>query len=344
MKAQNFDPVPRPDNYPEIHLPDFLDWNNGAIIGGLFKTFAEVTPDTAERILKLYTREGLEAAGIELDAAELEQSKQRHVSPSNVNSIAAELSADAWKRTDQSLKFTKSPCFLVDGQHRLHAVIKAGKPAWFDVAVGLEHSTFEVIDTNKSRSAADALSAEGVANYITAAGAARLIINYHRGNYLSLAKSKGRDISNREIIHFVRSWPTFERHCARCLATHHAADHRLISARIYSGLSWLAIERGHRAEITHAFFERIYDGLKLENEADPIYKVRRELLRRKMNDARIDNSTKVVAYLIKAFNAYTAGETLEKLTWKQDKEPFPEIRHEAARRAVERIKQASRKA
>ncbi|MFE2374007.1 hypothetical protein [Streptomyces sp. NPDC059398] len=50
---------------------------------------------------------------------------------------------------------------LLDGQHRLNAVIKAGIPVWIYVFEGLPRTAFPVLDTGKRRSGVDALFSTG---------------------------------------------------------------------------------------------------------------------------------------------------------------------------------------
>ncbi|MFI0737181.1 hypothetical protein ACH4PU_03565 [Streptomyces sp. NPDC021100] len=50
---------------------------------------------------------------------------------------------------------------LLDGQHRLNAIIKAGIPVWIFVFEGLPRTAFPVLDTGKRRSGVDTLSSTG---------------------------------------------------------------------------------------------------------------------------------------------------------------------------------------
>ncbi|MYX28957.1 hypothetical protein GTY75_20375 [Streptomyces sp. SID8381] len=50
---------------------------------------------------------------------------------------------------------------LLDGQHRLNAIIKAGISVWLYVFEGLPRTAFPVLDTGKRRSGVDTLSATG---------------------------------------------------------------------------------------------------------------------------------------------------------------------------------------
>ena len=68
---------------------------------------------------------------------------------------ATQMQKGLWKSdTGECIKISKEGVIL-DGQHRLNAVIKANIPVYFHVAIGLDESVFDVIDTGKLRSSSD---------------------------------------------------------------------------------------------------------------------------------------------------------------------------------------------
>jgi hypothetical protein len=73
---------------------------------------------------------------------------------------------------------------LVDGQHRLHAVVVANLPAEFYVTVGLKPESREVIDTGKARTGADALAIAGFGRGRGNEAAAMAIIHRYENGLL----------------------------------------------------------------------------------------------------------------------------------------------------------------
>lgn len=63
---------------------------------------------------------------------------------------AAEMRAGLWKTTHQGIAFDWDG-FLLDGQHRLGAIVKADKPIKLDVRVGCDPDTFDVLDVGHKR-------------------------------------------------------------------------------------------------------------------------------------------------------------------------------------------------
>lgn len=128
----------------------------------------------------------------------------RKISKKMVNTYARDMIAGTWEMTGEAIKFDTTGR-LIDGQHRLSAVIAAHKTVNMAVITGLEPSVMDVIDTGKSRSAGDALTIHGAgqhANHIAAL--ARKIIGYKTGDDGILEGKKirmyGQPITNRDIL------------------------------------------------------------------------------------------------------------------------------------------------
>lgn len=79
----------------------------------------------------------------------------RNVVPSRVAAYAAQMSAGSWKLTHQGIAFDEHGN-LVDGQHRLRAVVQSGVATKFWVFRGVSREAMIAIDVGKSRTACDA--------------------------------------------------------------------------------------------------------------------------------------------------------------------------------------------
>lgn len=82
--------------------------------------------------------------------------------------------AGEWLFNGEAIKFDRDGK-LVDGQHRLHAVVKAQKPIAFLVIRGLDPEVFKTIDTGKKRSGGDVFAIKGVKDPNNVAAAMRLL-------------------------------------------------------------------------------------------------------------------------------------------------------------------------
>ncbi len=73
-----------------------------------------------------------------------------------VERLANCIRAGQWQLTHQGIAIAESGRIL-DGQHRLHAIVQAGKPVDIMVATGLDESAFRWIDCGIQRQASDRL-------------------------------------------------------------------------------------------------------------------------------------------------------------------------------------------
>lgn len=98
----------------------------------------DVTPALAEKWLKSNDKE------------------QRHLREGVVDTYASDMRLGRWKLTHQPIAFNEAGV-LVDGQHRLHAVIASGCTIRFVVAAAMGLSVHDPIDRGAKRSIADLL-------------------------------------------------------------------------------------------------------------------------------------------------------------------------------------------
>ncbi|HON00706.1 MAG TPA: hypothetical protein PLM33_10690 [Acidobacteriota bacterium] len=135
----------------------------------------------------------------------LNASNNRPLRRDLVNAYALEIAQGNWQLTGEAIKFDQDNR-LIDGQHRLNAVLVAQQTVLMPVVTGLDPATIGVIDTGKSRNAADSLTILGVEDRTTAnslAALARKIIAYRKGGENMLGdKMLGTEvmITNRQIV------------------------------------------------------------------------------------------------------------------------------------------------
>lgn len=104
---------------------------------------------------------------------------------------------------------------LIDGQHRLTAIVVSGLPIQTLVVYGLSSSAFKTIDTGSPRTAADLLSVAGEKHYSTLAAGARVCFTFEQcGNPYDTGKSNApthqqlmawidKNPSIRDVVHDV---------------------------------------------------------------------------------------------------------------------------------------------
>lgn len=117
-----------------------------------------MTPEWASRILEHNTH-------------------NRSVRHGMVRQIASDIVCGRWLLTPQTVSIATDGR-LIDGQHRLMAVVQAGEPVQMMLATDCPSECFAAIDTGQSRTPGDILKIEGVSNYTHVASIIKLVHLY----------------------------------------------------------------------------------------------------------------------------------------------------------------------
>lgn len=105
----------------------------------------------------------------------------RKVMPRRVALLVAEIESSRWCETGNTIKFSRDG-ELIDGQHRLHAIVKSGIGLRLNVALGLDPDTKPIVDAIMPRKASENIHIAGYANATTLGSLTRLAIPYFRGD------------------------------------------------------------------------------------------------------------------------------------------------------------------
>lgn len=220
-----------------------------------------------------------------------------------------------WReQTGESIKISKTNN-LLDGQHRLNAIIKSGVPVRCLVIYGLDDCIFDVIDTGRLRSGGDTLSVDGAPN------AVRLntsIQGYDRiKKEYSFMRSGGRTkkLSNREVLHKYKENPRLWDASVTKAGRWYSSMSKCMSvAEICSIYVFLSEINKEQAD---SFFEQLCTG---EIKDKVIL-----LLRKRLFDDRINKESKMtpdarLSLIFKVWNAIRKGVELKQLTYHPETE------------------------
>ena len=203
-----------------------------------------------------------------------------------------------WKLTGDAIK--SNSIDLVDGQHRLQAIVRSGVTLKMVVVRNLDNDVFDVLDTGRTRQAGDVLSAYGYANvYLLASG----------GRYLYFIERKqvpySTQLPNSDILQ------TVNRHrdmvsLALDMQSHKFARSGVIIAALY----WLTQCSKTKGE---AFTEAFMTGLDLK-VTSPIYQLRERLINDRTLIASKRNRVIVIAMMFRTFNNWIANKPMTRMT------------------------------
>lgn len=129
------------------------------------------------------------AVGPEMAAQLLGNNTQnRKISTRIVKRYARDMANDDWHSLADPIRIARNGVIL-DGQHRLKAIIESGTEQCFVIAEGLEIDDQLYMDQGRKRSAADQLKIDGVTNCTFVAAIAKIRIMWDRDQLAWLSRA-----------------------------------------------------------------------------------------------------------------------------------------------------------
>lgn len=226
----------------------------------------------------------------------------RPLSHSNVRKIAGEILSGQWQNTGDTIKISTSNK-LIDGQHRLHAIILSGSTIDVNFAIGVDDSSFLVIDTGKKRSSSDALALSGLQNTTLLSTTCRLIMLIKRGRLLNRA---GNEFSNKDILDFANGVSELQ----ETISFVHKKNRsfRMLATPPMSALYFLFAEISQ--EQADEFFLKYWSGTDLEADC-PIKLLRDKLIFDSTKKSKLASVVKMVM-IAQAFKLYSQGRKIKR--------------------------------
>lgn len=258
----------------------------------------------------------------------------RDIRPDRVVGHAAIMRRGDWKLTSNGVSFDTNGR-LIDGQHRLIAVIVSGSPAWLVVVRGLEPESQDVMDTNLPRKLSDALKLRGEKNWNVLSAALRWSwrLDFIEATGDVHYGSLGLRPNTPQMIRYLDENPAI-RECVRRVSN--VAHQIPVRQPLFSAL-WLKMSYIDE-ELAGVFVDMLATGLEVSGDdpephpiavRNPIYSLRRVLTLDRLNHNIKMPDYREAALISKAWNLWIDGNEKQTLTWKYgpgQKEKFPIIR------------------
>jgi len=121
----------------------------------------DITPDMAKKILAHRNK------------------NNRPIRYTHLEKLSDAIEKDEWKVTNQGIAFDADGN-LIDGQHRLAAILQTRKTVKMMVATNMDANIFDVVDTGSKRSTGDALDILGSEHGRTVSAALKIYICYQK--------------------------------------------------------------------------------------------------------------------------------------------------------------------
>lgn len=248
-------------------------------------TLVDVTPALAEQLLGRNDR-------------------NRNIRSATVAAYARDMAAGNWLMTGEPIKVAPNGA-LIDGQHRLLAVIKSGVTVQMVIARGIPAESQRVMDTGDKRSAADMLKMDGHANASNLAASVRFAMALESEKPKESRNQSGK-VTNSEVADFLAQNQDLEAAVAATLHYRNTID----MPPSITAVAWWTLVRLD-SEACETFFASIAN-----NQTNGVGDPRNTLIQR-LTSARKANErlpqTGQYSMLFRAWNAWVKGETLSKL-------------------------------
>lgn len=241
----------------------------------------------------------------------------RAIRPRQVASYSRDILNHNWVWNGESVKFDINGV-LLDGQHRLAAIVETGVPLRLLVIRGLDPQSQETMDGGAKRTFNDVLKLRGEVNCAALAASVRKIALWERGE----RRHEHSALTNYELLETLDNYPWVREGMPTAMRLNSRAN---LPTSVAGLLYWLFTSIDHDDAVY--FFDRLCSDEGHES-GDPIFELRRVLM---SNDPVRDGRSRsyLTALAIKAWNKYRDGDRVGSLRFRiggAKPEAFPEPR------------------
>lgn len=244
-------------------------------------TITTLTPDAARRLLANNTH-------------------NRPLRSKLVSKLAKIIDEKRWKFNGASIVVDKKGR-LLDGQHRLHAIVRADKSVRTVLVTGVNPAAFDTIDQGAKRTGSDIFNLCGVRNASVVAAAINIICQ-NRRNIPEGSSAGHASAEMDERIKMFDLLPTFEDDVAYVVRYSKELS-GIVSLSMMAGMYYLFKEKSVPA--ARAFLAELAHG-KSKDDSPPAI-LRQQMIALSEEDYRIGRQARA-AYLKVAWNAFVSGE------------------------------------
>jgi len=254
----------------------------------------------------------------------------RIITKSEAKTLAEYMTNDQWMRAGQTLVISDKGV-LLDGQHRLEAVVLSGLTIEMIIVTGVKYEAFKVIDTGRKRSVTDLISVMepglGKPDLRIIYRVCRYIIHFTQSSlsFGGIVKT----VKNLELGNFYQHMDTHEKiYLESCIEQgrkfYDKSKHvDILDISSYSFLYYTLSNLNKDKADT--FFASLSSGENISKDGDTvaIYLLRDKLLEMATKQRKLPHAaTWRIAYTFKAWNNYLNGTKIQRLLFRHD-ESFP---------------------
>lgn len=236
----------------------------------------------------------------------------RVVNRVRVSKYAEEMKSGLWKSNGDTIKIDRNGV-LIDGQHRLHAIIESMSTIDFLVVSDLSEDAMPTIDTGMPRKSNQVLQIRGEKHSTLLNSMIRCVYRIRSAHQMTTPY-----LSTQEIIKMADSLPNIRTAVAEVVKfkKQHLCPPSLLGGVYYEGSL-------KDKSLAIYFLQQIATGLEIE-KTSPIYILRDRLIKNCKAKLKM-TFNEVLALHIKTWNALRNNEEPQMLYWSPKHHRFPEM-------------------
>lgn len=243
----------------------------------------------------------------------------RPLNKNMVRKIADDMRSGRWMDNGETIKFSKEGV-LLDGQHRLMAIVEADVRIPLIVVFGIDEAAQSTIDIGAVRTIGNILSLNGIPNGNKIAAVARVVLRYQQTP--NMVWSTEKDPTKIELVEFsLENADKLVYASNSALAARKATN---VNSTAYGALAYLVQDCSKHIRKWDDWHEAILYGHGLD-KGDARLSFRNYHQRRKGQYSNWEGQVQV-ALAIKAWNAYVLNKPAQILRFGQNEMPMPKVR------------------
>lgn len=216
---------------------------------------------------------------------------------------------------------------VIDGQHRLKAVVDTGVSIWIWVMRGLYPDTIRAIDDNRKRSFSDDLKIAGKDRYASRAALTNLVLRFEQGaaKGLNLGVTRSLPLNRTETARHLREYERKQDVEHLLVVANRASRHAGVPMSAVSAAYYLALEyKASESEVSAVdeFFEKLSTGFNV-TPAEPVGALLNSVRVRQEGGKNLD-TTETCAAILYCLEKTLEGERMTRLQWTAVKRRKPE--------------------
>jgi hypothetical protein len=243
----------------------------------------------------------------------------RTLNHNRVTKYACDIKKGLWvEDTGELIKISRNGR-IIDGQHRLEAIIRAGVGIFLHVAYDVQDDVFQVIDSGKPRSAGDVFKIAGVKNYNHLAAIIQLYNNIYKNESTSASVTIENRLSAKELLYLYKENNKYWDDIVKRSINYRLAFQGVLSISEIGSL--MALFDNYGDVESDRFMFQLCKGVDVKNNT--IILLRNKLISDKLNTQHKMTASIRRALIIKTWNCFIQNKEPKILRFKPEIEDYP---------------------